>query len=402
MTKSLSARAAPPIWMLALAVSGANVGMSLLSPAVPDLRADLMATADEAQLVLSGFLVMLGLGQLGAGSVSDSVGRRPVMMFGAMLFALSGIGALLAPNVWVLILMRILQGIGAAACMAMGRVIVNDGFSREEAGRQLSTITMFQAVVPILGFAFGGLLADFVGWRGAIAVMVATSSVVLLATVFLLRETRLETTPLMPVGRMIAVYVKLLRTPKFITNAGAAALLTAAFFAMGGFMPYHFKSLGASAFEFGLFFSITSVGYMAGNSLNRSLGPRMGLDRAAFTGSLISVVTMSGLTLAGYAEMAVPPVVSGFLFFYGFSNGLVIANTIIGAVRAAGPHSGAATGLCGALQMGVSAVLGSLIIAFGGDSNFKLAISICWLMSVFGVASAYLALERARRQRELG
>ena len=400
MNQSPSARAAPPIWMLALAVSGANVGMSLLSPAVPDLRASLMATADEAQLVLSGFLVMLGLGQLGAGSVSDSVGRRPVMMFGALLFAVSGIGALLAPNVWVLIVMRILQGVGAAACMAMGRVIVNDGFSREEAGRQLSTITMFQAVVPILGFAFGGMLADFVGWRGAIAVMVATSMVVLLATIFLLQETRLETSPPMPVGRMIGVYVHLLRTPKFITNAGAAALLTAAFFAMGGFMPYHFKTLGASAFEFGLYFSITSVGYMAGNSLNRSLGPRMGLDRAAFTGALISVVTMSGLTLAGYAEMAVQPVISFFLFFYGFSNGLVIANTIIAAVRAAGPHSGAATGLCGALQMGFSAVLGSLIIALGGDSNFKLAISICWLMSVFGLASAYLALERAPRRPE--
>ena len=398
MNQSLSARAAPPIWMLALAVSGANVGMSLLSPAVPDLRADLLATADEAQLVLSGFLVMLGLGQLGAGSASDSVGRRPVMMFGALLFAVSGIGALLAPNVWLLILMRVLQGIGAAACMAMGRVIVNDGFSREEAGRQLSTITMFQAVVPILGFAFGGMLADFVGWRGAVAVMVATAAVVLFATIFLLRETRLEKSPPMPVGRMIGVYVRLLGTPKFISNAGAAALLTAAFFAMGGFMPYHFKSLGASAFEFGLYFSITSVGYMAGNSINRSLGPRMGLDRAAFTGSLISVVAMSGLTVAGYTETAVQPVVSGFLFFYGLSNGLVIANTIIGAVRAAGPHSGAATGLCGALQMGVSAVLGSLIIAFGGDSNFKLAISICWLMSAFGVASAFLALERAPRR----
>ena len=137
---------------------------------------------------------------------------------------------------------------------------------------------------------------------------------------------------------------------------------------------------------------------MAGNSINRSLGPRMGLDRAAFTGSLISVVAMSGLTVAGYTENAVQPVVAGFLFFYGLSNGLVIANTIIGAVRAAGPHSGAATGLCGALQMGVSSVLGSLIIAFGGDSNFKLAISICWLMSAFGVASAFLALERAPRR----
>ena len=99
-----------------------------MSPAVPDLRADLLATADEAQLVLSGFLVMLGLGQLGAGSVSDSLGRRPVMMFGALLFAVSGIGALLAPNVWLLILMRVLQGIGAAACMAMGRVIISDSF----------------------------------------------------------------------------------------------------------------------------------------------------------------------------------------------------------------------------------------------------------------------------------
>ena len=398
MTQSPSARAAPPIWMLALAVSGANVGMSLLSPAVPDLRADLITTADEAQLVLSGFLVMLGLGQLGAGSVSDSLGRRPVMMFGALLFAVSGIGALLAPNVWVLIAMRILQGVGAAACMAMGRVIVNDGFTREEAGRQLSTITMFQAVVPILGFAFGGMLADFVGWRGAIAVMVATATVVLLATIFLLRETRLERTPPMPVSDMVGVYLNLLRTPKFITNAGAAALLTAAFFAMGGFMPYHFKSLGASAFEFGLYFSITSVGYMAGNSINRSLGPRLGLDRAAFTGSLISIVAMSGLTVAGYTETAIEPVVSGCLFFYGFSNGLVIANTIIGAVRAAGPHSGAATGLCGALQMGGSAVLGSFIIAIGGDSDFKLAISICWLMSVGGAITAFLALNRSPRR----
>ena len=128
--------------------------------------------------------------------------------------------------------------------MALGRVIVNVGFSRVEAGRQLSTITMFQAVVPILGFAFGGMLADFVGWRGAVAVMVATAAVVLLATIFLLRETRLEKSSSMPVGRMIGVYVRLLGTPKFISNAGAAALLTAAFFAMGGFMPYHFKSLG--------------------------------------------------------------------------------------------------------------------------------------------------------------
>jgi DHA1 family bicyclomycin/chloramphenicol resistance-like MFS transporter len=398
MTATAAIRSLPPIWVLALAVSGANVGISLLSPAIPALRADLMATGDQAQLVLGVFLVMLGLGQLAAGSISDRIGRRPVLVYGALLFTLGGLGSLFSTTVEMLIAMRLIQGLGAAACTAMGRVIISDSFDRAEAGKQLSTITMFQAIVPLLGFAFGGILVDFVGWRGSVTLMVITSAVVLVSSHFLVSESRTEKGAPLPIRKIMGIYAQLLVTQKFIANASGAALMTAVFFAMGGFMPYHFKSLGASAFEFGLSFSITSVGYMAGNSINRSLGPRMGLDRAAFTGSLISVVAMSGLTVAGYTETAVQPVVSGFLFFYGLSNGLVIANTIIGAVRAAGPHSGAATGLCGALQMGVSAVLGSLIIAFGGDSNFKLAISICWLMSAFGVASAFLALERAPRR----
>ena len=71
---------APPIWVLAIAVSAANVGISLLSPAIPQLRDDLMVTSDEAQLVLSAFLIMLGVGQLIAGSLSDRIGRRPVLV----------------------------------------------------------------------------------------------------------------------------------------------------------------------------------------------------------------------------------------------------------------------------------------------------------------------------------
>lgn len=397
LSQQTVARAAPPIWVLALAVSGANVGISLLSPAIPDLRADLMATADEAQLVLSAFLVMLGLGQLGAGTISDSMGRRPVMLIGALLFSVTGFGALFAPTVEVLILLRVFQGIGAAACMVMGRVIINDSFEREEAGKQLSTITMVQAIVPLLGFAFGGMLADLFGWRGAVALMVLTAVTVLVAASMLLQETRLERTPPARAKAILGISLALLREPKFITNASTGALLTAVFFAMGGFMPYHFQRLGSSAFEFGLFFSATALGYMSGNNLNRTLGPRFGLSRTAFGGALLSLVAMSGMTLAGIAGVAIQPVISVCLFFYGVANGLVIANVIIGAVRAAGPNSGAATGLCGALQMAGSAALGSVIIAVGGDADFPLAISICWLAVTVGLVSAYLALDRPAR-----
>ncbi|MEC8145983.1 MAG: MFS transporter, partial [Pseudomonadota bacterium] len=135
---------APPIWVLAMAVSAANVGITVLSPAIPQMRDDLMATSDEAQLVLSAFLIMLGVGQLIAGSLSDRIGRRPVLVYGSLLFVLSGLGALFSTSIEMLVAMRIFQGLGAATCMAMGRVIISDSFQRAEAGRQMSTITMFQ------------------------------------------------------------------------------------------------------------------------------------------------------------------------------------------------------------------------------------------------------------------
>lgn len=386
--------ALPPIWVLALAVSGANVGISILSPAIPDMRASLMATADEAQLVLGAFMVMLGLGQLGAGTLSDRIGRRPVLVYGSLLFTLSGLGAMMATSVELLIAMRVLQGAGAATCMAMGRVIISDSFKSAEAGRQMSTITMFQSVVPLLGFAFGGMLADLVGWRGSVGLMVATAGIVFLASLLLLAESRDRSIPPLPAARVLGVYGRLIVTPLFITNAALSASVTAAFFAMGGFLPYEFKRLGATAFEFGLYFSATPFGYMVGNSFSRTLGPRFGLDRVAYGGSLSSVVAMSGLVAAAVADVGSQLLISVFLFAYGVANGLVVANALVGAIRAAGPHSGAATGLCGAVQMGASAALGSTIIALGGDTDFVLAISICWLVTASGAWCGRSALKR--------
>ena len=397
MTATAAVRSLPPIWVLALAVSGANVGISLLSPAIPALRADLMATGDEAQLVLGIFLVMLGLGQLGAGSLSDRIGRRPVLVYGALLFTLGGLGSLFSTSVEMLIGMRLIQGLGAAACTAMGRVIISDSFERAEAGKQLSTITMFQAIVPLLGFAFGGILVDFVGWRGSVTLMVITSVIVLVSSHLLVPKAG-------PKRRCASCrqnhqYLRrFLVTQKFIANASGAALMTAVFFAMGGFMPYHFQRLGSTAFEFGLFFCACTAGYIFGNNLNRKLGPRYGIDRAALGGSFISLVSMSWLTGAALLDLASQPVISMGLFVYGTGNGLVVANGLIGAIRAAGVHSGAATGLCGALQMAGSAVLGSFIVGLGGDMDFKLAMTVCWIVVVVGVFGAWRALEMPRQE----
>ncbi|MGB1921541.1 MAG: MFS transporter, partial [Candidatus Puniceispirillaceae bacterium] len=108
------APAGPPIWVLVLAVSSSNIGVSLLSPAVPLIRQSFLATADQVQLVLTGFMMALGIGQLIAGTLSDRFGRRPVMLVGSALFLLGGVGAFIATSIDMLVLMRVLQGAGAA------------------------------------------------------------------------------------------------------------------------------------------------------------------------------------------------------------------------------------------------------------------------------------------------
>ena len=112
----------PPIGVLILAASSANLGLSILSPVITGLRDDLDASADQAQLVLSAFMLSVAISQLISGSLSDRFGRKRVLVGGAVIFAVGGFGALLSGDIDMLIWFRILQGVGAAACMTMGRV----------------------------------------------------------------------------------------------------------------------------------------------------------------------------------------------------------------------------------------------------------------------------------------
>jgi DHA1 family bicyclomycin/chloramphenicol resistance-like MFS transporter len=274
--------------------------------------------------------------------------------------------------------------------MAVGRVIINDSFDKTEAGRQLSTITMIMAIVPMLGFVGGGLVADIIGWRGTVGIMVITAGVIFLANMALLAETNHNRVARAPILKVVGVFYLLLRKREFVVHATSGALLTAAFFALGGFMPYEFQRLGASATMIGLLFSITAFGYMSGNNLSRYMGPRLGLERTVFIGGMVSLAAVVMLLALYLAGLAAALVIAGCLYFFGVANGLVVANSIICAVRAAGPNSGAATGLCGAMQMIGSAGFGSLIIALGGDQNFLLALGVVIFMSGMAALASWM------------
>ena len=391
-TSRAIAPARPPIWVLVLAVSGANIGVSLLSPAVPLIRQGLVATADQVQLVLTGFMVALGIGQLIAGTLSDRFGRRPVMLVGAILFLLGGFGAFTATNIDMLVLMRILQGAGAAACVVMGRVIINDSFFGAEAGRQLSMITMVQAIVPTVGFAFGGAIAQSIGWQGCIVIMAISAGLTLLATFFLLQETKAERESRIRIGRIVRAYAGLMVNPTFVANGLTSGMAVAMFFVLSGIMPYQYERYGVGPLEYGLFFCLCSVGYMAGSIVNRRFVPTLGLELASFLGALVSAAGVGFALLADIAGFGSAILVTACMVVMGIGHGLTVANSVIAAVRAAGADSGSAMGLVGAAQMLIGGLLGSGIVAMGGDANFIIGMGSVVGVGLFGVIMSVLAL----------
>ncbi|MGB0584151.1 MAG: MFS transporter [Candidatus Puniceispirillaceae bacterium] len=377
--------------MLILAASSANLGLAILSPVITILRDDFSASADRAQLVLSAFMLSVAISQLISGSLSDRFGRKKVLLGGSVIFIIGGIGALLSTTIDMLIGFRVLQGAGAAACMTMGRVIVNDVCQRTEAARKLSIVSSAQAIVPAIGFAFGGVIAEFIGWRGSIGIMAMGGLLLAVMSYMFIDESRRGDPVLFRPESLIAAYLALLKTSGVMVHGLTSGLAVGMFFVMGGAMPYAFDRMGIGPLEYGLFFASTSIGYILGNFINGLLVGWVGVVRMAYLGSLLTALVPMLMLAGNLASLLTPLLLSFLCFGFGVCNGLVIANAMICSMRAAGLNSGAGTGLLGAIKMLFGGVAGSAIIALGGADHFSVTATSLLIMALCAALSSFLA-----------
>ncbi|MFT5112484.1 MAG: DHA1 family bicyclomycin/chloramphenicol resistance-like MFS transporter [Parasphingorhabdus sp.] len=378
----------PPLWYFALVSAVSVMGITMLSPALPLIKQQFNATDDAVQLLITGYLIAISLGQLYFGRLSDQVGRRPVMMVGALLYTLGGAGGYLANSVDWVTGFRVVQGIGAAACFSMARAIINDCFKRSEAARYMSLVQTIMAVIPALSLAFGGIVVTYMGWRGTMLIMSLAGLLSLVSSLYLLRETLVDRS-LVHSHTIWQAYRVVLGNRIFLGFAMTTAMQSGMFFSLTGLLPYQYSNLGFTSMEFGLGFSLTPVCYVIGNALNRYYFLNLGLERASLLGCSINLVAVIGFFAANAMGMThiLSLIIPGCLF--GFSNGLIVANTSVGAVAASGRHAGTGAGIAGALQMGVGGVAGSVLVAAGGAQDFMIAAVGLVGMSSLSLASMF-------------
>lgn len=389
---------APPVWFIAIAFASAVGGMTLISPALPLVMADTGSSSAAVQMLLTAYLVALAVGQLIYGTVSDWLGRRPVLLFGALIYSLGGVTAIFAESIESLTLYRVIQGLGAAACLSMGRAIINDCYDRQNAARSMSTAQTIMAIVPILALTLGGLLAEWGGWRSTMLIIAIAGMVILLVALPILKETNLQRVDSISLSSLVTAYGSVLRRPVYLGFALTNGMQVGMFFSMLGFLPYQYGRLGVSPAEFGLWFALTPLFYILGNMANRFYFVERGIERSAMLGCTLTLISVLAMYATQAIGMAYPLAIALPCSLFGFSNGIVISNTVVGAIHASDHHAGTATGLLGAWQMAIGGVMGAAIIGLGGAEDFLLAVDILIIMSVVSVASMFFVYRQHKFQ----
>ena len=386
----------PNINLLAVIVAVPVIGMTIISPALTLIKNDLDISFSDTQLVLTLYFIFLALGQILSGPFSDKYGRKPILILGATIYSISAFAASYSSNIEILLILRCIQGFGAAACLSVGRTILSDCFEISEAAKQMSKMTAIMAIIPISCFIFGGFLAEFLGWRINLIALGVISLILIILISLLLQETLLNKAKSVSFKNIFLVYKGLIKNNSFNFFTITTAMQTSMFFAMNGFMPYEFERKGVSISEFGIWFSLTSVGYIFGNIINSKLTPIVGLEKMCFVGTVCSFCTVFIFFLNNNLGENGPLTLSLICVLFGCSNGFAVANSMTGAINSSKLNKGAASGLMGAFQVGSGGLAGFLIIYFGGAENFNICLFALFIMSGISIISSYLVLYKKK------
>ena len=385
---------APLTYLLGSLVSLPTMSMTLIAPALPAIRADFGASYNQAQLLITAFLVAMAAGLLFVGLLSDRFGRRPIFLTGTLLFLLGSLMGLLAPNTSILIIARLLQGLGASALMVTGRIIANDVYAAKDASRALSSITAVQSIVPVAALAIGGLIVEHLGWRTTFGLMALAAGLVLTQSYLLISETNHNRLKHLRLAALFEAFRTVLTARNWQIYSICAGMQIGMFYSMNGYMSYHFVRLGASITAFGFYYAMISFGYLIGNLVNRKYGDKASLGQWVLYGSMLTLIALAAIWALDEMALLTPPLLSFLLALIGLSHGLLVANAIISSMQNMGAHAGSASGLGATTHMLIGGASGSVIILLGGATNFAVCMIMNGAMALISVIAAKRGLAR--------
>lgn len=373
----------------------ASLAMDIYLPVVPSMPGSLNTTPSVIQLTLSLYMVLLGLGQVAFGPISDRVGRRPVLLSGAILFAAASLGAALSSTAFAFVCFRLLQAIGASAALVATFATVRDVYANEREG--VTIYGMFGAIlsfVPALGPIAGAAIADSFGWRAIFFVLTLLAVPAILNAATRWPETR----PCGATSNPPSILPIFASAPFWTYTWGFGAGMGTFFVFFSTAPRVLIGRAGYSEFAFSLIFATVAVVMIVTTRFAKAFIDRWGIAGCLARGMVLLLCGAFALALGQL--FGSPSFVSFVLPMWIMAVGIVLTASVTanGALAEFDEIAGAAVAFYFCVQSLIVSVFGTLSVTMlGGDS--------AWPLTAYAAIMALLvlvALGRLRRRDRSG
>ena len=379
--------------VLGFVAMASSISTDLYLPSLPDISRSLDTSPAVVQLTLTMFFVGIGTGQLLLGPISDTRGRRTVLLASLTVFSLAGFAMAFTPGIELLIALRLVQGFAGAAGLVLSRAIAADLSEGATAVRALSLIAIVSGLGPLLAPVIGGFTHEWWGWRGSLATLGAVAAIMLLLAWWLVPES-------LPAAQRTAGGLRstfkpfgpLLRDGRFVALTVAFGLSFGTVMAYISASPFvGQRILGMSPVIYALSFSAAASSMVIANLLNSRIAPRIGPRRM-----LVVAIVLLCLGAFGMLAFALTSAlgIASFIacaFVTSAGTGLMLSNASALALARADHARGSGSALIGAIQFLVGGFAAPLTGLWGEGTALPMAV-IMAVSACLAAGCAFLAL----------
>jgi DHA1 family bicyclomycin/chloramphenicol resistance-like MFS transporter len=390
--------------LMASLMSVVALAIDALLPALETIGITIGTTnVVDNQLLITMIFLGLGFGPLVFGPLSDSLGRKPVVYMGFALFIIASFICVNAQSLEMMVIGRILQGIGLSAPRTISIAIIRDMYSGDYMARIMSFVTVVFILVPVVAPAMGKFVLDYYNWHGIFYIQVIIS--LLVSLWFFKRQPEtlsIENKKVFSGKGFIGEFKELLKFKRTIGFTLISGFITGSFMVYLSSSQQIFQNQYNLQEEFPYIFAGLAIAIGAAVFLNGVLVLKYGMEKL-ITVALISFFVVSAVYVGLFYNSPNPDVRILLLFFalQFFSIGFLFGNVRAMAMEPVGHIAGIAAAVTGFISTIMAVPISIYIGRFIADTALPLfigfsvcaALAICLLM--------YLKIDEKRRITQL-
>lgn len=361
------------LFIIYLMVPYGGIGIDLYTPSLPAITHYFATCSAWSKLTLAIYLLGYGVGQFFWGTLSDSLGRKKILLSGMSIAVATSLGLALAPSIGVFLVLRVFQGFGAASTAAITKAIVTDCFSAQQIKKIATYLSTVWSIGPIVAPAIGGYLQYYFDWQANFYLLTVYGLAIVLLTLLYVPETNKNPLPLR-LKVIFSNHYQILSNGVFIGCLIGMAVVYSLSVLFNTLAPFLIQMvLHYSSVTYGHVALLIGLAYFLGCLLNRFIISYHPVHNILFYSlcSLVSIaVLMLVLVLVNKLSLTLIVVPT---FFIIFGSGFVFANCMAYCLSSFRGMAGSANAIMGSLFVAGAGLTSAIASTFHQASAVPLA-----------------------------